>query len=310
MNKLCLCLDGGGARIISSLTFLDEMRIDLRTEIKDMFSVIIGTSAGGILAYGLGFKDFGAEEDLHTSYLEMFLGDLVRLFKYPIHSSNIMTCKYSEDKFLKLFRSIWGLKTQKEVAGNTRVLTTAYNLSTNRIEVFDTENETQRDFSVVDCAMATSALPSILPPHKIGNDYYIDGAVKCSNPLLFCLSKLTEYKDYKVLSLGTGSDHLIIDGKNARSQSWGMLRWIKEGLVDIVTASHDLNDVAENLLGESRCLRLNFQLDANVSIDNVETPNLVNLVKCGKAMYWENAGRIRSFLGRDRPTENKNHNTD
>ncbi|KAF8248857.1 FabD/lysophospholipase-like protein [Wilcoxina mikolae CBS 423.85] len=63
-----LSLDGGGIRSIVQLVILKELErvIDLNIPIQDFFDLIIGTSGGGIVAFGLGIKQLTVEQCIQT----------------------------------------------------------------------------------------------------------------------------------------------------------------------------------------------------------------------------------------------------
>ncbi|KAF8538719.1 acyl transferase/acyl hydrolase/lysophospholipase [Trichophaea hybrida] len=59
-----LCLDGGGVRSIIQTTILAELEkiIDLGLPIQEFFDLIVGTSAGGIVALGMGVGRMSADQ--------------------------------------------------------------------------------------------------------------------------------------------------------------------------------------------------------------------------------------------------------
>ncbi|KAH0565196.1 hypothetical protein GP486_001412 [Trichoglossum hirsutum] len=67
-----LTLDGGGVRGIIELTILErlEQRIGLRTPIRELFDLVMGTSTGGIIALGLVLTDY-TTTDMKTQFVEL-----------------------------------------------------------------------------------------------------------------------------------------------------------------------------------------------------------------------------------------------
>lgn len=74
-----LALDGGGAKALFSAHVLERLEADLTCSVADSFDLIAGTSAGGILALGLGEGLAPAEIVEHYSRLTQLVFPRSRL---------------------------------------------------------------------------------------------------------------------------------------------------------------------------------------------------------------------------------------
>ncbi|KAF8242916.1 hypothetical protein K440DRAFT_664454 [Wilcoxina mikolae CBS 423.85] len=238
-----LSLDGGGVRSIMQLQILSilEERIGLGIPIGEFFDLIIGTSAGGIIALGLGERRMSIEE-----CLEMFCsfarkaftkrtGAGIRGIGYLVEAQH-----HSQYESKGLNQSLKLSFGEKKMFGEATVssesapikpvkvgvtmtsssgrpyLTTNYNRATRKInagyEFLRAEDHT-REMKVWEAARATSAAPRFFKPfyHEESGNIFSDGALTFNNPI-----EIAEYErkmlwpDHMhpdiLLSIGTGGE--------------------------------------------------------------------------------------------------------
>ena len=292
----CISLDAGGIRIIATVAFLDELITDAKVNLTDVFTTFIGTSAGGILAGLLSTFDFKTTP--YPCLIRLFLPIVRRVFVYKSCTYPVLYAKYDNQALRTMCRTVFGDRIFYS-PHQPRALITAFSLSEKKLTVFDSHDPLHHDVPLVDVCMATAALPSYFSPHAIGQNYYIDGAIKSANPLLYTMfhspDPTTTY-----LSVGTGrvSPYHTIDGKAAAN--WGLGRWMYEGLSDLIMDNADNMVVIHRFL-DTRLLRLDLAeptvLEGSNAIDDISNENITALVNSGKHMYWSNRTRLWDFLG-------------
>ncbi|KAI5782162.1 acyl transferase/acyl hydrolase/lysophospholipase [Pyronema domesticum] len=261
-----LSLDGGGVRSIMQLQILSiiEERIGLGIPIGQFFDLMVGTSAGGIIALGLGEKSMQIEDAM-----KMFRAFAIKAFTKRM-GANIPGVQYLveaqhhsqyeskglEDSLKKSFgeQKMFGeAKTITEESYNRRAkvgvtmtsssgrpyLVTNYNRATRKnnggYEFLRAEDHT-KEMKVWEAARATSAAPRYFKPfiHEESGNIFSDGALTFNNPI-----EVAEYERKMIwpdhtnpdflLSLGTGGepkDEIEIELRDAIAQK-GLVGYIR-----------------------------------------------------------------------------------
>jgi uncharacterized protein len=201
-----LALDGGGLKGLFSAAVLGELESDLGVSIAEHFDLITGTSTGGLIALGLGAGV--APSTLVDFYVEhgprIFPTTRLRSIRQWFRS------KHREDELRASLSEIFGERLLGESA--KRLLIPSYSLDADDVYIFKTPHHSKlrRDHKtpMVDVAMATTAAPTFLPAHRLGNNRLIDGGVWANNPTLVGVAEAvsmlgTALSEIYVLSLGT-----------------------------------------------------------------------------------------------------------
>lgn len=171
-----LVFSAGGSRVAFSAGVVKHLFGDLQRH----YDIITGVSAGAILAAFLGQYPAGKEKQAAT--------DLVNLWK------NLTTANIYRDwrPFGKL-QGLWkggivdnsplitliksNISLKKIRASGKNICVGTISMSSGKYTVFD---QTSDDF--IDAVIASTSFPAILPPVKIGDEYWSDGGVKIFTP--------------------------------------------------------------------------------------------------------------------------------
>ena len=208
-----LTLDGGGIRGIAELETLRQIEKALggKIRIQSFFDMIIGTSTGGVIALGLGVRNWSVEETTNVftslcakAFTRRFGGNIpgVGFFVDNYHHSMYETAPledalkfaFTEDQHLfGGFRphhmtggDIKVGVTATTSAGSTALLTNYNRLCNEKLHYkFQRPEGLAQELKTWEAARATSAAPRMFKPicHKPSNQVYIDGAVYYNNPM-------------------------------------------------------------------------------------------------------------------------------
>lgn len=220
-----LALDGGGTRSLVTAAILEQISIAAGGKrLCDVFDVIVGTSAGGLLAIGLGCQgmsvadstklvlEVGSDVFAPGSYVE----SLSRLWsKGERHSSNLLT---------KKAKQIFGELTLAELSAlngsKCKVAVVATNAASKPAELYLFRNFHHRPNSASRyggsasvhpawvAARATTAAPTYFAPIRAEDKLFQDGALLANNPTHVALHEATRIFANRevgvVVSVGTG----------------------------------------------------------------------------------------------------------
>lgn len=284
-----LVYNGGGQRGYMSAILTAQIESHFG-KISENFDVIIGTSTGAILASALA----GAEPVDTKKIIELYekKGQAIfsKTFVQKIKSGfGLFDAKYS-NKILKE-------ELEKNILGNLsdsklRLLITAYDIERRQNIIFDSQTakeNTNFDYKITDCVLASSAAPTYFEPFKVQNvpkNYVlaaVDGGVAgMNNPVTVLLGKLLseghKAEDIKIVEIGTGSYEVPILYEKARN--WGLAKWAKP-VIDILLdgTSELMSDFASQILQPENYLRIQRKItDKEVAkMDNAKPENILKL---------------------------------
>jgi uncharacterized protein len=192
-----LSIDGGGVKGLFSAAVLSEIEKKLDHPISDYFDMICGTSTGGIIALAL------AQKTPAEQIVEFYKTDGPKIFPFKNPESILKMVKqgfikgnYSNQPLKTALDSIFGTAEMKD--SQNLLCIPSFNLTTGKPCIFKfphKEGGFYRDkhLKMVDVALATSAAPTYLPIHKIGNEQFIDGGIWANNPALCGLTEALTY---------------------------------------------------------------------------------------------------------------------
>ena len=277
-----LSLDGGGAKGVFAAAILAGLEEDVGSPVLDHFDLVTGTSAGGLIALGLGAGKTPRE------IVEFYVKEGLKVFPGPRWMRNIrhvFKAKYDRDGLERAVRAVLG----ETLLGESRVplVVPAYDLAENDVYIFKTPHHPRfrRDWKVPmwEVAMATSAAPTFFPAFRLGNSgiRLVDGGVWANNPAMVGVVEAVslfgcELSEIRVLSIGTT---LKAKARPAYLDNAGLLRWGKTAnIVDVLLAGQGVGAFAQvtHLLGADNAHRLNpLLLDGDLKLDDVDTDTLI-----------------------------------
>jgi patatin-like phospholipase/acyl hydrolase len=268
-----LALDGGGVKALFTAHVLARLEEDLGVRIVDSFDLIAGTSAGGIVALGLG-------AGLQPSEIVTHYGDLVRkvfperrrrLHRMP---NRLRRPAYSGEDLRSALREVLGDRTLGE--SSQRLVIPSWDVHNGEVHIFKTPHheKLRRDWRIrmVDVAMATSAAPTFFPSAPVDGVRLIDGGVWANNPSVIAITEArsmlgADLDNMRVLNIGTMD---ALTRPTPDLDNGGLLRWAKPATSVIITAgSRGGQGIAQHLVGPDNYHRFDapvpdglYQLDA------------------------------------------------
>ncbi|KAF2134377.1 hypothetical protein P153DRAFT_402048 [Dothidotthia symphoricarpi CBS 119687] len=235
-----LSLDGGGMRGIVILEVLRQVQEELggRIPIQDFFDLVVGTSTGGILALGLGIKNWSVNH-----CISLFLRLVEKAFTPKfLGGVSFGTTKFRtqplEEALSECFgdEAIFGGVPEASVGCARKVAVTAATDTGEQAVIFTNYNrvddeqigyqlvrpdDPKNDLMIREAARATSAAPTFFKPFRNTRtmEGFLDGAVFHNNPVRIANyeSKLLwpeaeERHPDILLSIGTGRHEDDTDG--------------------------------------------------------------------------------------------------
>jgi patatin-like phospholipase/acyl hydrolase len=317
-----LSIDGGGILGLFALSVLKHLEQRMTRPISSLFHCISGVSAGGLIALGLVVPH---EKQSGPAYcaeqlFNLFQTSAQQIFhkkinqKIPILSTLdlLISAKYCAMTAKTIYTQLLGQHTFSQTL--TQTIIPAYNihgteLKTPRIKVFDSlaiKHKKTHDYFMHDIALATSAVPTYFPPHRIhtitnekavlSDDYFIDGGVAINNPTVLAYENLrSRYpkSPIHILSLGSGRQwDAYADIK--RDKCPGTLAWLNK--IGVLISDPQLS-VYEKLLKNLRkkdqnpgaYWRIEPHFRSNMSqLDNVSDDHLKHIGKVSTKMIHHN----------------------
>jgi NTE family protein len=178
-----LILSGGGALGFAHMPLIDYLdKNNMRPE------NISGTSMGAILGAIMALELSDKKRQERISHIVDFL----KWFRISFTGKSLVDSK----KIKKLLKDTFGDITFKDLNHNLYI--TATNFHTGEKIVFSKEN----DVLLRKAILASMSIPSIFPPVKIKNEYYVDGYLSENLPILdnglhSIISNVTGQKSFK-----------------------------------------------------------------------------------------------------------------
>jgi patatin-like phospholipase/acyl hydrolase len=243
-----LAVDGGGirgliaAQVIARLEQMVTERAGSERRIADCFHMVCGTSTGGLLALGLTVPD--PEDPTRPKLSGERLTDLYVAEGPGIFGDRLQKL-LSLGGWISPKHSPGGLEEAlKERFGQTRlrdalreVVVTAYDMHEPGPHFFKrwrARESEDRDASMVDVGMATSAAPTYFPSHEVAQRALVDGGVFAANPVIAAIAEALKRRgdtptdltpqQLLVVSLGTGQFEVGFEQRKVRR--WGRIGWV------------------------------------------------------------------------------------
>ncbi|KAL6656703.1 hypothetical protein ACP70R_004483 [Stipagrostis hirtigluma subsp. patula] len=316
--------------------------------IADYFDVIAGTSTGALITSMIATPDENkrplfAAKDITQFYLDNgpkifprrklgFLRPMVNLL------GSMMGPKYNgsflHDEIKRLTRDV------KVADTVTNIIVPAFDVRCLQPVIFSTyeaKKDPLKNAHLSDICISTSAAPTYFPAHYFttrdpadpGGEprefHLVDGGVAANNPTMVAMSMLTkevfrqnpdfraakptEYRNYLIVSIGTGSAKQAEKYTAQQCSKWGLLRWLYNGgfnpLIDIfMHASADMVDIHAAMLFETLNCEDNYlriQDDSLTghasSVDIATKKNMKELIEIGKKLLKKPVARVNIDTG-------------
>lgn len=159
--KVAIAFGGGGARALGSLGALPEIQE------KYEVSAVAGTSMGAIIAAYYGVN--GEVDSLREWFEKLRTKDIISFSGGPSKTALIGTAKLR-----KLFQEWYGDARIEDLRIPVRIVATSLNYK--REHIFTSG-------PVVDCVLASMAIPGLFPPVQIDGEFFVDGGITNPTPI-------------------------------------------------------------------------------------------------------------------------------
>lgn len=256
--------------------------MDTGVSIKDSFDLIAGTSAGGIVALGLGAGLAPSEIVSHYEELveRVFPVARRRLWRRP---RQLAAPIYDAGALRTALTNVLGDRLLGDSA--KRLVIPSWDVQRSAVHIFKTPHHTRlaRDWRIpmVDVAMATSAAPLYFPAARVDGHRLIDGGVWANNPSVVAIAEAVSMLNMplsaiRVLNVGT-IDQLTHHPK--RRDRGGLLQWAKPITPLILTAgSRGGQGIAEHLIGKSNYTRFDALVPGGLyALDSADPEDVAGL---------------------------------
>ena len=312
-TKFILSLDGGGTRGVYTANVLKCLSKYFRQPIHELFDMVVGTSAGAMLAAYIGEKhskeDFDSlfsKKSLETTLDKSLADNVMGIVQFePVYDG-----KGKRKVLEKLFNDLKMGDLKMPVSLVT------YNITKPAPEIFNSHFRCAKEYSVVDVVDASTAAPMYFPPVEIKqpvNAVYIDGGAAAYNPSLIAYTEAKkiwpgENTRFRILSIGTG--YSMVDGKwdNEKVKEWGAIQWLINGIQDVyIEGPNDLMmDQTQKLLRCASPYNQLLRLDTGVGkirLDDASDETLEKMKQLAKQSFTDHASHLKDFFDVDkRPT--------
>lgn len=272
-----LALDGGGAKALFTAHVLARLEQDLGVNIKDSFDLIAGTSAGGIVALGLGAGL--TPNEIVGHYEELVKTVFPSARRRPWRRPRQLTAPIYDAGALRT--ALTKVLGERLLGDSTkRLVIPAWDVQRGAVHIFKTPHHTKlaRDWRIpmVDIAMATSAAPLYFPAARVDGHRLIDGGVWANNPSVVAIAEAVSMldvplKSIRVLNIGT-IDQLTNHPK--RRDRGGLLQWAKPIAPLVLSAgSRGGQGIAEHLVGKNAYTRFDALVPGGLYALDSADPN-------------------------------------
>jgi patatin-like phospholipase/acyl hydrolase len=278
--RLIASINGGGAFGLIPALVLAEIEKRLNRRSVDIFSMLAGTSTGGIIACGLAAGLPAASLALlyHDHGAEIFRKSFSNTVKGLDGLSGPI---YGAATLERLLKASLGDKTLSDAQSHLLVPTTRCNSPAGPIFFKSWQGP---NFRLRDVARATSAAPIYFPPAQISPIdgapmICIDGGLHSNDPEDWAVTeacKLWPDEQIAVISFGTGYEPLDIEAQS----DWGGIDWLKGGLLSLTMYCSEANAAARAAeFGHAR-----VRLDAAIGgdMDDASPENISAMTKAAQ----------------------------
>lgn len=296
-----LSIDGGGIRGVFPAHILNCISSRLGINIVDHINMIAGTSTGSIVAAAIACK--------------IEPGTIVSLYRE--YGAEIFTAKWSclpkkcRPAFHSFYESRRLSEILKDVLGDIKLgeisiplLLPATDIGLGGVHVFKSNysREFTRDKGVLlrEAVLASCSAPTFFDPTKVGEYLLADGGLWANNPSLAAVIDAqrrlnVKLSDICILSLGTGHAKTSYGVKTNRS--WGLMRgWKGKELIAFIMSlqAQSTQNYLQLMLGKDQLLRLNFESDLQLPLDDCST--IEDMISRADKVFTYKSGDLKKFF--------------
>lgn len=308
-----LSIDGGGIRgIIPALVLAEIERLTKRSACE-LFDLIAGTSAGGIITLGVTApgehgKPLHSAQELADFFITdgptIFSRSLLRTIKTV---DGLLEEKYSVNGLEEALRHNLGAALLSEALSD--VLITSYDIQGHEPIFFKSRQareEPEHNYPMQVVARATSAAPTYFEPEHATpraarsgepSDYaLVDGGTFANNPALCAYAEAVRDHpgaDILVVSLGTGRLTETIPFRKAKH--WGLVEWARPLLGVIMDGTSAAIDYQLDQLLERNVRHFRFQTElkgVSDNLDDASAANIEGLARLARGLIKDSAAQL------------------
>ena len=298
-----LAIDGGGIRGIFSAHILKRIQDELKINFSNKFDIIAGTSTGSIIAAALSI-DYPIEKIVELYKIngnKIFLSNYSERFNW-FNWKGLFQSKYSNVCLKQELSKVFGDKTLSDT--KTRLIMPASDISNGNVFVLKSNYESNfvrdKDIMIADAVLASCSAPTFFNPHKVKEYLLADGGLWANNPSLVALTeamgkRFNILKDnIRILSIGAGTGKKYYNSKDVNKR-WGFKQW-GIGLISTIMNLQSVNvdNIVRFILGDKNFLRLNFNTDCDIALDDVSS--VENLIAKADERFTYYFKEIKIFL--------------
>jgi patatin-like phospholipase/acyl hydrolase len=261
-QRRILAICGGGYAGLFAAEFLSRLEGELGGRpLGELFDLISGTSIGGLLALGLA-------KGIKAAELPALLTKLgPALFGQPGYG--IIRAKHDPQPLADEIHRIFG--DAKLSSLERLVLIPTVNMTAGEALVFSNRpNDTTASTPIREVALATSAAPYFLPPHKADHRVYADGGLAANSPEALAAIEAVHGRGWsrdrvKMLVVGSTQTSARLPG-HLLNLRWGLLSWIweKRLLTTIMRSQMSLaRHQSKSVLGSANVIEADTVLTAD-----------------------------------------------
>jgi predicted acylesterase/phospholipase RssA len=276
-----LSLNGGGARALFQAHYLDLISKKSIGNFWEQFDLVIGTSAGAIVAAAIscGFSPSEIISLLTNKKNNPFPKALWVGIKIKIFNST-HGAGFENSSLKVLLNGVFGENRSLGSCKKPQLAITATDLCDSSIRVFSPLTQiSDSQLRIVDVLMASTALPGAFRPYSINESRgkginkareYIDGGMWANAPLLAAVSLAVEKKNcslsgIRVVSIGTTGKNYSSSAKEHMKLKVDSKAFYEHLLNISLSATEDTaHEVVARLIGDKNVLHIDEYLDSEI----------------------------------------------
>lgn len=308
-----LSIDGGGIRGVIPSMVLAEIENKTGKRTAEMFDLMAGTSAGGIITLGLNVRGQNGKPKFSAEQIsEIFRNDGPKIFeKKFLKKYGLIDERYDHRPLVDVLRRY--MNRRELYKSYTRTLVCSYDIYNRETVFFKSWRDEYNKFRMWEICRATSAAPTYFEPIQLDfaekQRVLVDGGVFINNPAMSAYTEATRLRNDGVLankpiillSIGTGELNAKIPYEKAKN--WGILQWVVpildvvfDGVSDAVDYQlmrvFELTDKDKNK-NEYLYSRLQIGLDEDKDdFDDASEENITALENKAKKLVHDNQQEI------------------
>jgi predicted acylesterase/phospholipase RssA len=298
-----LSFDGGGIRGLYQAKLLERLKAS-GFDVAKHADIIAGTSTGGIIAAGLAI----GKEPAAISALYSTVGETVfpprGLISRTYDNATWLAAhhSYSAEVLREALEGELG-KTAKLGDCTKRLIVPAISLNQYKLKVFDSKDDSDKNYGLVDVVLASAAAPTYFPPARVGDIYYVDGGLCCNNPAFCAVARLSgeevDLDRMYVLSISSGV--MPITKAGHEFQDLRNISWARPAIDLAMSASSDLAVQDCAMVGYH--FRVTETLGLQIDLDDYQAAvDIIPPLAQGKADSVEVKNGVKRWIDGPQPT--------